>query len=947
MSQSSTRQPFQSFSCTKNSSNVSLVNLWHQRLGHPSKIIMNKVLHSLHIPTADPSFCNACQYGKLHQFTFLSSQHSTTTPFEIIHTDLWGPSPYPTNEGFKYYIIFIDDFTKYTWIFPLKVKSDTTHVFQYFNNYVERQFGVKIKSLQADWGGEFRPLKPILAQLGVIFRHPCPHTHQQQGRAERKHRHVTEIGLTLLAQANMPLKHWWDSFVSATYLINRLPVQRNKYISPFETLFHQKPDYSFLKNFGCACFPFLRPYNRHKFDFKTSMCVFLGYSPYHKGYRCLHPSGRIYIARSVTFDELTFPYMQLFPQPCPSPTPYPATTVTHIPHLTPDTTTPSSLPDTAPMATHTLTQFRSTESPPSPNRHITQHLNVTQPEPTPATNNPQPSTTTISTHPMQTRSKSGIHKPKLLAASITRSNTHSLVPKSVKKALADPKWHSAMTNEYYALQRNNTWVLVPYVDGMQVVQNKWLFRPKMNKDGTIERLKARLVAKGFQQTEGVDYFDTFSPVVKPSTIRIMFTLAVTNNWDIQQVDINNAFLNGDLKETVYMQQPKGFEDSEHPTHVCKLQKALYGLKQAPRAWYEKLKAALLSWGFINSVSDNSLFISNTNGNLLLLLVYVDDILITGHNPHAIQQVITNLDNKFALKTLGSVSYFLGFQAYRTNNKLYLNQSKYAQDILHKANMEDSKPCTTPMCPGNKLYTTQDDLFHDPKLYRSIIGSLQYLTLTRPDLSFAINRLSQYMQNPTNMHWNACKRVLRYIKGTTNLGLVFQPAPSLTIDAYSDADWACNLDDRKSTTGFSVLLGNNLISWGSKKQTAVARSSTESEYRALSTTATEVVWITAVLQEMGIITSHTPTIWCDNQGAQQLASNPVFHSRTKHIEVDVHYVRELINKHKVQISYIPTEEQPADLLTKALTLPKFNFLCHKLSLEYPPSSLRGDVEDTQD
>ena len=309
-------------------------------------------------------------------------------------------------------------------------------------------------------------------------------------------------------------------------------------------------------------------------------------------------------------------------------------------------------------------------------------------------------------------------------------------------------------------------------------------------------------------------------------------------------------------------------------------KALYGLKQASRAWFEKLRGALVAWGFQNSVSDTSLFYTHKNGNLLLLLVYVDDILIMGDSSEDIQQVITDLSHQFAIKNLGTVSYFLGFEVRRTSSQLHLCQSKYAADLLLQTNMAHSKPCSTPMILNNNLSLTDSVAFDQPSLYRSTASALQYLTLTRPDLAFSVNKLSQILKAPTVTHWGACKRILRYVKGTLSYGLTFKSSQLMNLEGYSDADWASNLDDRKSVSGICVFVGGNLITWSSRKQEVVARSSTEAEYRALSNAATDLIWIQNLLCELGIsLQSQPPILWSDNLGARALASNPVFLAHT--------------------------------------------------------------------
>ena len=539
---------------------------------------------------------------------------------------------------------------------------------------------------------------------------------------------------------------------------------------------------------------------------------------------------------------------------------------------------------------------------------------------------------------MLTRSKNGIHKPKAFLSDVL----HELEPTTFKTAVTNPHWQEAMQKEIMALHANDTWSLVPYTEGMPLITSKWIFKTKYHSDGSIERHKARLVARGFQQTPGLDYTETYSPVIKPCTIRLVLTLAAHHNWDVQQIDINNAFLHGELKETVYMNQPQGFEDKQFPTHVCKLHKAIYGLRQAPRAWFDRLRTSLLRSGFINSKADTSLFFKRHHSKLLLILVYVDDILITGDDPALVHQLIKDLHFEFALKSLGSVNYFLGFEVFRNSTGIYLHQRKYVLDLLQSTHMLDSKPQDTPMCPSVKLSLDSGVPLEDPTPYRRIVGALQYLTMTRPDISFAVNKLSQYLKSPTTQHWSACKRVLRYLAGTSSLGLCFTRGVPLLLETFTDADWAGNIDDRRSTSGYLVFYGGNLISWSSKKQQVVARSSTESEYRSLALATSEIMWIQSLLTELQLPLSQPPVVWCDNLGASSLASNPVFHARTKHIEIDIHFVRDRVLANQLDVRYVESANQAADILTKPLPLPLFSHFRSKLQLRKPPCTLRGDV-----
>ncbi|KAL7608574.1 hypothetical protein Lser_V15G11391 [Lactuca serriola] len=394
------------------------------------------------------------------------------------------------------------------------------------------------------------------------------------------------------------------------------------------------------------------------------------------------------------------------------------------------------------------------------------------------------------------------------------------------------------------------------------------------------------------------------------------------------MDVKNVFLHGDLTKEVYMKPPPGVT---HPhDHVCRLKKALYGLKQAPRAWFEKFSTIIQSLGFTASNYDSGLFTKTTTSGTILLILYVDDMIITGSDAHGILDLKQSLSSFFEMKDLGLLHYFLGLEVLPHDTGIYLSQAKYASDIISRAGITDCKVANTPLDPNFHLSPGDGSLLSDPTLYRQLVGSLVYLTVTRPDLAFVVHIVSQFMASPRTTHYIAVLRILRYIKGTIFHGLYFSSTSSLELRAFSDADWDGDITDRRSTTGFCFFLGDLLISWRSKKQSLVARSSTEAEYRALADTTQELVWLRWLLSDMGLSLSSPTVIWCDNTSAIQIAYNDVFHERTKHIEIDCHFVRQHVIRNTITLSPSSSTDQPADIFTKAHRPRRFSILLSKLN-----------------
>lgn len=944
------------------------LDLWHRRLGHPNSRILQFILNKFSLPVSSRdkiSFCNSCSSNKAHRLPFLQNSLSSDAPLKRIYSDLWGPSPVLSIDKKLYYCIFVDQHTKYIWLYTLKTKNEVQSIFQKFHPLVENFFKTKVISLYTDGGGEFKSLDPYLQSHGIEHLISPPYTPQRVALAERRHRHIIETAKTLLHQASLPNAFWTFACHHATFLINRLPTPNLQNNSPYKQLFGEDPNYQSLRIFGCLCYPWLKPYAANKLAPRSKPCVYLGFSLIHHCHQCFDPiNSKLFLSRDVHFSENIFPFENLFhnlgtnfsnidwdvivirnqleitsqsppisldiPSPIQisippqqrlsrAPSPPPASTSSSVPlpgnlpsptHSPPRTTSPPQVPSHTPTIS----------SPPNPNQ--TQPL-ISPPQsqlPVPSPpNSSQP--TTSQPGRIQTRSKNNIFKPRKFF-DYTAQLCHPITPTTYKQASQYHHWREAMKAEFDALLKNHTWDLVPRDSNKNVIACKWLFRVKKNPDGTIDRYKARLVAKGFTQRAGIDYHSTFSPVVKQTTIRLVLSIAVQQNWPLHQLDVNNAFLQGHLDEEVFMQQPPGFEHADLPHHVCRLRKAIYGLKQAPRAWYTELTKFLFQMGFTKSKSDHSLFILHHLGISIYILVYVDDIIVTGNNSKHIQQVISTLSNRFSLKDLGFLNYFLGVEVIRRDDGLILSQSKYVLDILHDSNMQDSKGVLTPMSSHHTLVANDGAPLTDATKYRKVIGKLQYLSFTRPDISYSVNKLSQFMHSPSENHWKAVKRVLRYLKQTAHYVLRISHHHDHNMYVYSDADWAGDPNDRTSTSGYLLYFGQSPISWTSKKQKTVARSSTEAEYRAVASAVAETNWVMNLLHELKVPLCRPPNIYCDNIGATYHCQNPVMHSKMKHIEVDFHFVRDQVVKEAIVVRHIHAADQLADTLTKALPKPAF-------------------------
>lgn len=914
-------------------------DIWHSRLGHLSDqklATMKDVLHCNMSKQNNNNTCQICPLSKQRKLPFISHNNRSKSPFEIIHCDVWGPFHETAYTGHKFFVTLVDDCTRFTWVFLLKNKSDVRIIIPRFFNMVMTQFDKRIKVFRSDNAPELA-FTDFFHEQGVLHQLSCVERPQQNSVVERKHQHLLNVARALYFQSHIPLTFWTECVLTATFLINRTPSPLLNHHTPYELLYKKSVDYSSFKVFGCLAFASTLSGHRTKFQPRARMSVFLGYPAGMKAYKLydIHTK-QISFSRDVVFHEKIFPFSSTkLTEPHEDPF---STLVLPSPHLF-----NSHIPSQSTIST-------SHANPPSTSvpDHTTISPSLTFPNNSQPTTNPPTLPARRSTRSIQPPSYLRDYHCNLLSLSSTTSN-HTKYPLSqvlsydtlspdyrhfvlnvssqfepcfYHEAVSSPEWCSAMQSELAALESNNTWTVVPLPHGKHSVGCRWLYKIKYNPNGSIDRYKARLVAKGFTQQEGVDFIDTFSPVAKLVTLKVLLALAASQQWHLHQLDVNNAFLNGDLLEEVYMDLPMGYvRQGEQPPgqtkYVCKLHKSLYGLKQASRQWYTKFSSALIDYGFLQSKSDYTLFTRGSGDSFVALLVYVDDIIITGPSSTVLSSLQTYLHTKFKLKDLGRLKYFLGIEIARAPTGIVLSQRQYTLQLLEDTGYLACKPTPVPMDPKIRLSASTGEPLADAASYRRLIGRLLYLTLSRPDITYAVHKLSQFMARPRTPHLQAAHHLLRYLKNSPGQGLFLPASSQLQLKAFSDADWGACPDTRRSTTGFCIFLGNSLVSWKAKKQTTISRSSAEAEYRAMAATVSELLWLTQLLKDFGVSVSSPHLLFCDNQAALHIASNPTFHERTKHIEIDCHFVRDHVNTGLIRLLPIRTMHQLADIFTKPL------------------------------
>ncbi|KAG7559183.1 Integrase catalytic core [Arabidopsis thaliana x Arabidopsis arenosa] len=906
----------------------------HARMGHINfaslkNMVDKKLILGAPAIKVEKEICSSCLLGKQTRQSFpQETTYRATKKLELIHGDLCGPISPSTSAGNRYIFVLIDDFSRYMWTILLKEKGDAFKRFQNFKALVEQESGSRIQTFRTDRGGEFvsSEFNSFCEESGIKRHFTAPYTPQQNGVVERRNRTLMEMARSIMKHMKLPNYLWGEAIRHSTYILNRVSTRALKDKTPYEGFRGKRPTVEHIRVFGCIAYAKINKPHLKKLDDRSRMLVHLGIEPGSKAYRLFDPQmQKVVVSRDVIFDEAKGWNWEHKTATKDGDGSF---------HITFDTYGNNGLRENG-----ETTEKEQAETEHGLQNHdpIDNDLSESDTETEDrAESNEEEESENVDpscvSPPVLRRTERQIIKPKYLEDYVLMAEEEGEVlllclndePRSFHEAKEIKEWINACEDEINSIEKLKTWNLVDLPLGASPIGLKWVFKLKRNSDGSINKYKARLVAKGYVQQYGVDFEEVFAPVARIETIRLLIDLAASHGWEIHHLDVKTAFLHGELKETVYVNQPEGFEIKGEENKVYKLNKALYGLRQAPRAWNNKLNQILCELHFKKCSKEPSVYRKEVGKHLLVIAVYVDDLFVTGTNLKIIKEFKEEMSSKFEMSDLGKLTYYLGIEVIQHNEGIALNQHRYALKILEEAGMRDCNPVHTPMETGLKASKSEHEKEVDATSYRKNVGCLRYLLHTRPDLSYCVGILSRYMQSPRESHAVAMKRCLRYLKGTTSLGLAFKRSNNVPkLIGYSDSSHNVDPDDGKSTMGHIFYLGEGPISWCSQKQSVVALSSCEAEFMAGTEAAKQAIWLQDLLSEIAGTPNEKVTVFIDNQSAIALTKNPVFHGRSKYIHRRYHFIRECVELGQIEVMHVPGEEQKADILTKALGRIKFS------------------------
>lgn len=917
-----------------------MLQLYHERMGHQDKRHVKRLIEKeLGVKTTNNGeLCEGCIFGKAHRQPF-GVRDKATKPGERIHSDVCGPFP-SSISGYRYFVLFKDEYTRYRYVYFLKNKSDVYEKLKLMLSEA-RNAGHKVKELLSDNGGEYdsKKVRDLLEQTGIKQRLIMPYTPEQNGCSERENRTLVESARAMMhAHEEIPQNLWAEMVNTAVYILNRTGPTLIEHKSPYELWLNKKPQIKHLRVIGSPCYAHVPKQRRKKLQKKATRCILIGYDN-DDGYRLWNRERNSLVrSRDVIFNEKTLKTSmneQNVETVCDQ------DNVIEVVPVTKGSTVNEQIVPIMPNNE----RVEETDNP--GNHNDDEHVSASEEYHDAENILPEQSIESegntaheedivdglddimvgsqdydvhedVFPEQMVLRDRSSLRPPDRFKDFIMNTIMGYNEPASHKDAIRSPEkslWEEAMDSEMNSLLENDTWKLVSLPKGRKAIPCKWIFRVKMNADGSVDKYKARLVIKGFHQKRGIDYEQTFSPVTRMATVRSVLSVAANEGMAMAQFDVSTAFLYGSLDEEIFMRQPEGYDDGSG--RVCLLRKSLYGLKQAPRCWNRCILDFFREIGFETSEADPCLLIRKTGCGKIIVALYVDDGLVAGSSQQLIDEFIKELNSRFKITTKPA-SYFLGIEIENRGDGIKIIQTSYVKKILRRFGMDTCKPVSTPIVkdstPSEKV-----DMSYMRSNYRQIVGALAYLMVcTRPDIAYAVSIVSRSLEKPEAEDCVRLKRIMRYLQYTPDLGIIYKKHYKEGIlECYSDADHAGDVSTGRSTSGVLCMYAGGAISWLSQRQTSVAISTTEAEIVAASEAARETVWLSRLLKDL-VVLKKIPCLRVDNEAAIRLAENPEFHRRTKHIRIRHFFVRELVTSGDLNVYKVASEEQLADIFTKPLT-----------------------------
>ncbi|KAJ9696926.1 hypothetical protein PVL29_008922 [Vitis rotundifolia] len=896
--------------CKRARLNLSSSMLWHKRLGHISRqrlerLVRDGVLSNLDF--SDFETCVVCLKGKMTAKTRKEKVDKCGSTLDLIHTDICGPLTPTALGGYKYFITFINDFSRYGYVELIHEKSDSLNVFKAFKAKVELQLGKPIKAVKSDKGGENYgrhdetgrnpgPFTKFLLECGIDVRYTMPGTPQQNEVAERRNRTLLDMVRCMLSNSSLPEFLWGEALRTVAYILNQVP-SKSVPKTPYELWSGKKPSLHHFHVWGCKAE--VRPYNPQskKLDPKTISGFFVGYCIGSRGSRFYCPSHTTRIIesdRAVYFEDEVNVDPSFVPREIPFGEehvviPFPTS---HVPNV--------DVPIVQPSA-------------------INQGDHGDQVEP-----NIPVDGTVVDGFPL--RRSQRVRKPAISDDYMIYLQEHeydsydAFDPVTYQEAIHCPQftsWKEVMDDEMNSMYMNGVWDLIELPHGCKPVGCKWVFKTKRDSSGQIKRYKAKLVVKGYSQREGIDFKETFSPVSTKDSFRVIMAIVAHFDLKLHQMDVKTAFLNGDLDEDVYIEQPIGFAE--------------VGKEDL---WYLKFDSIITQNGFKDNTVDRCIYLRVSGSSYIFLVLYVDDILFASNDSDLLFETKHMLSTHFDMKDLGEASYVLGIKILRdrANGVLKLSQRTYIEKILKRFNMHNCSSTRAPIVKGDKFSKAQcpqnDDEREEMRTipYSFLVGNLMYAQVcTRPDIAFVVGMLGRYLSNPRSQHWKAAKKVLRYLQETKDLMLTYRCTNILDVVGFCDADFAGCIDDKKSTTGYIFVMAGGAVSWKSVKQTLTASSTMEAKYVACYEACRHAIWMQNFISALGVVDSISRPLklFCDNSVTVAFSKNARSTSRSKHIDVKFYFVKEKVAESLIDIEYMSTKGMLADPLTKGLPIVVFH------------------------